>query len=109
MSEWGNESPITRTARHRPAPHHYLIASPPHRPTNQTAPPTPLFAPPFYPTPPRHTVTPLTPRTPTDICRNFYNLGWVSGTGGGMAIKYGNHATTLAPHKTDHPTKSPIN
>ncbi len=25
------------------------------------------------------------------LCRNFYNFGWVTGTGGGVSIKHGDH------------------
>ncbi|XP_036332593.1 probable methylthioribulose-1-phosphate dehydratase [Rhagoletis pomonella] len=25
-----------------------------------------------------------------ELCRQFYHLGWVTGTGGGMSIKYNN-------------------
>lgn len=24
-----------------------------------------------------------------ELCRQFYNLGWVTGTGGGISIKHG--------------------
>lgn len=30
------------------------------------------------------------------LCRQFYTLGWVTGTGGGVSIKYGDHIY-LAP------------
>ncbi|KAK0257503.1 Methylthioribulose-1-phosphate dehydratase [Friedmanniomyces endolithicus] len=32
----------------------------------------------------------------SDLCRRFYTLGWVTGTGGGVSIRHGNHIF-LAP------------
>jgi methylthioribulose-1-phosphate dehydratase len=32
----------------------------------------------------------------SSLCRGFYNLGWVTGTGGGVSIKHGDHIF-LAP------------
>lgn len=32
----------------------------------------------------------------SEMCRNFYNQGWVSGTGGGMSIKVGDRIV-MAP------------
>ena len=32
----------------------------------------------------------------SDLCRRFYTLGWVTGTGGGVSIRHGNHIY-LAP------------
>lgn len=44
-----------------------------------------------------HSSDPLHPANHiSDLCRKFYTLGWVTGTGGGVSIRHGDHIF-LAP------------
>jgi methylthioribulose-1-phosphate dehydratase len=44
-----------------------------------------------------HSSDPLHPANHiSELCRKFYNLGWVTGTGGGVSIRHGDHIF-LAP------------
>lgn len=44
-----------------------------------------------------HSSDPLHPANHiSDLCRRFYTLGWVTGTGGGVSIRHGDHIF-LAP------------
>ncbi len=42
------------------------------------------------------------------LCRNFYNLGWVGGTGGGTSIKRGSHIF-IAPSGVQKELMQPMN
>lgn len=42
------------------------------------------------------------------LCRQFYNFGWVTGTGGGVSIKHANHIY-LAPSGVEKERIQPDN
>ncbi|KAL8765997.1 MAG: hypothetical protein Q9209_007086 [Squamulea sp. 1 TL-2023] len=59
-----------------------------------------------------HLITSSDPEHPANhictLCRNFYTLGWVTGTGGGVSIKHGEHIF-IAPSGVQKELMQPSN